>query len=110
MAKRFTALQAEEQVTPELLFTKCEQMQETSKARIYQDVIDNKDIIRRNLKLMNLDISNLAGMQIQQIEGSLEINEKSYDKLSFLRSLRKFGLANFDPSSLFLSMNILNKR
>ena len=108
MAKRFVALQAEEQVALEFLFTECEQLQETSKARVYQDIIDGKDIIKRNLKLMRLDISNLAATQIQQIEGSLEINEKRYDKLSFLRNLRRFGLINFDPGSLFLSMNILN--
>ena len=109
MAKRFAVLQTEEHVAPEFLFTECEQLQETSKVRVYQDIIDSKDLIRRNLKLMRLDISNLAATQIQQIEGSLEINEKRYDKLSFLRNLRRFGLINFDPNSLFLSMNILNK-
>jgi len=110
LSKRFSLLKSEERVSLDFIFTECERLKETSKIRVYNNITEHKDIVRRNLKLMCLDISNLAATQIQQIEGSLEINEKKYDKLAFLRSLRKFGLINFDPSLLFLPMNLLNKR
>ena len=110
LAKRFPLLTTQEQVTLESIFTECERMKEISKVKIYQNILENKDIVKRNFRLMCLDISNLAATQIQQINGSLEINEEKYDKLSFLRSLRKFGLINFDPSALFLQMNLLRKR
>ena len=110
LAKRFPALTTHERVSLESILSECERMKEISKVRIYPSILENKDLVKRNLQLMCLDISNLAATQIQQINGSLEINEKKYDKLSFLRSLRKFGLINFDPSALFLQMNLLRKR
>ena len=110
LAKRFPTLTTHERVSLDSIFNECERMKEISKVRIYPSILENKDLVKRNLQLMCLDISNLAATQIQQINGSLEINEKKYDKLSFLRSLRKFGLINFDPNALFLQMNLLRKR
>ena len=110
LAKRFPMLTTQERVNLDSIFTECNRLKEESKVRIYPDILENKDLIKRNFRLMCLDISNLAATQIQQIKGSLEINEKKYDKLSFLRSLHKFGLINFDPSTLFLQMNLLNGR
>lgn len=110
LAKRFPALTFDERVSMDFIFKECERLKKTSKVQVYSSVLENKDLVRRNFRLMCLDISNLAATQIQQIKGSLEINEKKYDKLSLLRSLRKFGLINFDPNALFLQMNLLNKR
>jgi len=58
---------------------------------------------------MKLDITNLTTPQIKQIKESV-INavDKQYNKLAFLRNLYKFGLKNYDPNLLFLTMNILN--
>ena len=110
LAKRFPFLTTHERVTLDSIFTECERMKEVSKVRIYHNILENKNLAKRNLQLMCLDISNLAATQIQQINGSLEINKIAYDKLSFLRSLRKFGLINFDPSALFLQMNLLRNQ
>tara|TARA_B100001094_G_scaffold262634_1_gene263844 strand:+ start:8520 stop:9404 length:885 start_codon:yes stop_codon:yes gene_type:complete len=110
LSNRVEILRSTENVSLDDLFIECQERAKTSKLQIYASILESKDLIRRNFKLMHLDISNLAGNQIQKIEGSLEIYEKSYNKIAFLSCLKKFGLVNYDPSRLFLSMNILNRR
>jgi len=110
LSNRVEILRSVENVSLDDLFIECQERAKTSKLQIYASILENKDLIRRNFKLMHLDVSNLAGDQIQKIEGSLEIYEKSYNKIAFLSCLKKFGLVNYDPSRLFLSMNILNRR
>jgi DNA polymerase-1 len=110
LSNRIEILRSVENVSLDDLFRECQSKAATSKARIYENILENKDLIRRNFRLMCLDVSNLAGDQIQKIEGSLEIYEKNYNKIAFLSCLKKFGLVNYDPARLFLSMNILNRR
>lgn len=110
LSNRIEILRSVENVSLDDLFRECRLKASTSKARIYANILENEDLIRRNFRLMHLDVSNLAGDQIQKIEGSLEIYEKNYNKIGFLSCLKKFGLVNYDPSRLFLSMNILNRR
>jgi DNA polymerase-1 len=66
--------------------------------RIFQDIVDQVDIINRNWDLMYLDVSSLSASQINKIDYSVETHEPVLDKLGFIKGLMQQGIT--------LSMNI----
>lgn len=110
MSKRFPSLTEAVEISLDSLFSECQEKQNGSKVKLFSEILDNEAKIRRNFKLMQLDVSNLSASQVQQIEHSAGLTRGTYNRLGFLAALHKFGLVNLDPQRLFLSMSLLNKR
>jgi len=76
--------------------------------KIYQDVIDREDLIRRNWELMYLNISTLPASQISKVDSILDNHENKNDKLSFIKIMLEAGISsNLDIEGFFSIMRNL---
>ncbi len=74
-----------------------------SKVKAYQDIIDNKSIIERNWDLMYLDSSALSASQIQKIDYSLDNFKPAMNKLGLIKGMIEAGVVtdiDFDNVSV----------
>lgn len=60
--------------------------------KVFQDIVDNADVINRNWELMYLDTSCLSASQISKIEYTVDNHEPKMDKLGFIRLAMKLGV------------------
>lgn len=104
MVKRFPSLSGKEEVLLEDVLQEGIQKSEGSNLKIYQNIREGADIVRRNWKLMHLDINNLSGNQIKKINDSVEMFEPSQDKMALMRFLIREGVKTFDVDTFFMSM------
>jgi 5'-3' exonuclease len=102
MSKRFPELANSQFVSVEDIIKKSKEMIENSKLKIYSNIIDEQDLVRRNWKLMYLDSSNLAAHQAKMAIDLWESEIPKLNKLNFSRTIIKFGLNKFDTESFFL--------
>jgi hypothetical protein len=76
-----------------------------SKVQIYKNIVEQQDIVRRNWKLMHLDISNLSGDQIKKINDSVSNYTPKKNKLEMMRIFIREGVQDFDVDSFFMTLN-----
>ena len=109
LAKRFPELSYEESVTIDDILTKCRELREQKALKIYDNIISREEVIKKNWKLMYLGHGNLSGNHIQKIDGVLNAESPSRNKLKFIRALAILGIRNFDYDKLFMSLRILRR-
>ena len=78
---------------------------ESQKVKLIQNIRAQGDIVRRNWRLMHLDISNLSADQINKIRGAVEVYEPKKNKLALMRILVREGVQNFDVDAFFMSLS-----
>ena len=110
LAKRFPELKNDEFVSVDDIINSSYQAALTSKLKIYERINIGSDLIRRNWKLMYLGTMNLAGLQIQKIDGAIDTFQPSCSKISLIRALLKEGLEMFDVDSFYMSINSVMRR
>jgi len=67
----------------------------------------NKKLIKRNVKLINLDVNNLSSFQIQKINQKIENNNITNDNIGIRKLLSDHGIINIDIlKAKFLFNNI----
>ena len=72
---------------------------------MHRSILENAEIIRRNWKLMYLDISNLSADQVLKIKNKVQYKTNKRDKLGMIRQLMNEGInmpRSFDPHKFFL--------
>jgi hypothetical protein len=89
------------------ILTKSSTLKEQSTLKIYDEINQSADMVKRNWKLMYLGQQNLAASQMLKIDSILEHADKSKDKLGFIRRLMRLGINNFDFDRFFVSMKAL---
>ena len=77
---------------------------QTKDLKLYDSMIDNAAIARRNWRLMFLDITNLSATQIEKINFSLENPDPTGNKLSLIKMLHREGVHNFDTDAFYTSL------
>jgi 5'-3' exonuclease len=105
MVKRFPSFSLDEPVLIEDIIEEAIEKSAESKVKVYRNIADEKTIVRRNWKLMYLDISNLSGTQIQKIQSSVESYEPQKNKMELMRLLTRESVQDFDVDSFFMSLN-----
>ena len=106
MVKRFPALQGEDPVLiQDILDDARSRMSESVK--LYRNIVEQGDIVKRNWKLMHLDTANLSATQIKKIRTFAENHNSQRNKMNLLRIFVKEGVQNFDVDSFFMSLNSL---
>lgn len=81
----------------------------TKKIKLFKEINENPDVPLRNWKLMYLDISGLAHMQIQKLEATIDTFKPQRDKINFMRTLIREGISTFDTDIFFMSLNTVGK-
>jgi len=107
LARRFPSLSKPDFVSVNDILTKSSTLQEQSTLKIYDEINQSADKVRKNWKLMYLGHQNLAASQMLKIDSILDLAEKKRDKLGFIRQLMKLGINNFDFDRFFASMKAL---
>jgi DNA polymerase-1 len=73
--------------------------------KIYTQIYNNIDLIKRNMKLMYLDTNNLSSLQIRKIENSISSPKNSKNKLLLMKMLINDGLSSFDAQDFYSAFN-----
>lgn len=108
IAKRFPLMKGEESVMLSEILKICQERHVDKRSpKIYSDLIENKDIIKRNWRLIYLDTSNLSHNQIKRIGDTIDTFEPSRDKISVMRTLIREGIKTLDIDRFFLSFNAI---
>lgn len=76
------------------------------KRKSIDSAVENIDIVKRNWKLMYLDVNNLSGTQIGKLNSSFDLSTPSPHKMNFLRTLTKAGINMIDLERLFSTITI----
>jgi DNA polymerase-1 len=105
MVKRFPSFSLKESVLIEDIIAEADEKSTTSKVKVYRNISEEKNIVRRNWKLMYLDISNLSGTQIQKIESSVKSYKPEKNKMGLMRLLTRESVQDFDVDSFFMSLS-----
>lgn len=100
LAKRLPMLAEDADVTLDDVLAECSKMPPRS-PRVYPDIIAGADLIRRNFKLMYLDTSNLAAVQVQKIDAMIKSFNPTKNKMKLMKMLLDEGLGSFDVHELF---------
>ena len=58
--------------------------------------IETQDLIRRNWKLVHLDVNNLVLHQVRKINEKVENPKKTMNNMGALRLLNESGILNID--------------
>lgn len=79
------------------------QIENKSKIKIYKEIVDNQDKIKRNWKLMYFDTSNLAASQQDKINFMVDNYQPQMNKLGLIKTIVEAGIAtdiDFDKISV----------
>ena len=106
VAKRLPILGTDNDIILQEVFDYCQS--HSRESVIYRRILENKDLIERNWRLIYLDVSSLVPEQIKRIETQLGTPTHPGDRIALIKDLVKEGVGNFDVESLFYSFNCLN--
>ena len=105
LVKRFPELGDEKFVSVDDILKMSMEKSQGSKLKLFQEINRARDIVKRNWRLMFLDISNLSAEHIKKINYATDTFEPSRNKIGFMRILIRESIKNFDADSFFVSLN-----
>lgn len=85
-------------------------LDEKSKIKVYQEIVNNQSIMERNWQLMYLDTSAFSSSQIQKIDYIVDNFNPQMDKLAFIKSLMSASIVtdiDFDRMSIELKRTLV---
>jgi DNA polymerase-1 len=103
IAKLFPFLGSEEVVLLQDVLNYAEAHKEDN--HMYKRILDNKDVVQRNWKLVYLDGGMLTALQSSQVDNIISTFAPKIDKVGLVKQLVKEGLGNFDVEDFFYSFN-----
>jgi 5'-3' exonuclease len=104
VAKRFPRMGTQEEVTiNEIVKEATTRSAEKRSPVVYGRISEGSDIIRRNWKLMNLDLDNLSGKQIKKINHAIDTFAPKRDKMALMRRLMQEGMMSFNVDRFFMT-------
>ena len=109
LVKRFPEFAESDFTSVDDILNLAQQRTMDSKVKLYNSIIENADVVKRNWKLMYLGTSNLAASQIQKVDHLVDTFEPIRNKIGLMRILVREGLSTFDADSFFMSLNAVSK-
>jgi len=106
LAKRFPMLRNDDFVSCDDIIKLCRDVPESKRIKFHKGIIEAEQIIKRNWKLMYLDVSNLSADQVLKIKQKSQYKRPNADKIGMIRSLVEEGInmpTAFDPHKFFLN-------
>ena len=108
LAKRFPVLNNPDFVSCEDIINECRNMPSKTRLKVHKEILENSDLVKRNWKLMYLDVSNLSADHVLKIEERFQYKSSKRDKLNMIRQLIEEGInmpRSFDPHKFFLNIS-----
>ena len=104
VAKRFPAMARDDDFGFDLLMLECEARSKASKVKAFTSILESKDLIKRNIRLIDLDGSMLAPNQMRKADFALDTFEPVKNKINLIRELVGLGLGDFNVDAFFYTM------
>jgi DNA polymerase-1 len=105
LVKRVKILSNDTEISLDDIFEYCKNEIKISKIKLYSNIVNDKELVRRNLRLMNLDTAMLSFEQIKKIDYAIDTFKPIKDKITMIRMLINIGIQNINVDSIFYSMN-----
>lgn len=102
LAKRFPCLASNNDVTLDDILTECSKM---SGLKAADNILKSVDDIKRNMRLMRLDIANMAATQVHKVESICKSFEPFKNKIKMMKLLSDEGLSSFNAHDFYSSFN-----
>ena len=109
MSKRFPRLSTDSNLNIDDIVTECRKFREQRKLKLYDSIIDNEKVIKKNWKLMYLESRNVSASQAMKVDSILENFVPRRNKLEFIKTLMKYQISNVDYDKLFMTLKALNE-
>ena len=106
LAKRFPALSSEDSLDIDDIVTECKKLQVQKTLKLYDNIIEHEDQIRKNWKLMYLGHGKLAASQVDKIDYMIQQSPQR-DKLGFIKALLRLQISGIDYDRLFMTLKTL---
>ena len=111
LSKYFPEFKEEKDVMLSDVINKCNQkINENTKIQKYGKIISSSNIIKRNIKIINLDLGFLTNEQLKKINYIIETKEINNNKLNVIRTLIKNGINNFNIDRFFLATKCMEAK
>jgi 5'-3' exonuclease len=109
LLKRFPELGNEQHISVGEIVDSARALSENSGLSLYKEIVKSEEQVRKNWKLMHLDVSRLNGEQVKKLQHQLGTLPPQPNKIKLLRLLHKEGLRNVNIDMTFTSVRaILN--
>jgi len=106
LAKHFSEFKSDQECTIDQLLEVCNGKYQEKELKAFRSILDNVDIIRRNWRLVLLDMQNLSHQQIVKVNNIIENDDEKIDKMGMMRLLLKNGIQNLNVERGFLTFKI----
>lgn len=103
VAKRFPFMEKQEYCTIDHLVEHCE-THEDSKLKVYQSIVENRELIEENYGLMQLYVPSLSVQGKQKTKYSVEKSEKHFNQTEINVMMIEDGMGVWDWTTLFTTM------
>jgi len=105
LSKRFPALLEDIEISAADIIEECQSfLTKRNSPQMYKTLSENKDIIHRNLRLVELNGGMLSHDQIKKIQYAIESYVPVASKIPLLRELSNLGLTEFPVDEFFYTL------
>ena len=108
LAKHFKKFQDKAEYTIEGFLEDVGMKYHERNLKTFRSILDSTDVIRRNWRLVLLDMQNLAHEQVKRIDYCVDKRDVKADKIKALQLLLKNGICNLNIDKGFLIFKINN--
>lgn len=104
VAKRFPAMADDAEFDIDLLMTESRKQSETSRVKAFKHITESSELIKRNLKLVDLDGRMLGPEQRRKVDHQINTFEPTGNKISLIRELVSLGLVEFNADNFYYTL------
>jgi len=101
LSKRFPSLTESKSAILDDFILESQEKSTNSKIKAFTEICDNQDTIKRNWRLVYLDMGMLSGDQIKKIQTMCGNSKVSRDKIGFIRHLLRLGIQSINSDFIF---------
>jgi len=96
LAKRFTKFSSEDDYLINEFFDDVRELKKTKKLKMIDSVLTSEKLIRRNWKLVHLDVNNLSHTQVNKINEKVENPNKTCNNINAHKILKQNSITQID--------------
>jgi DNA polymerase-1 len=110
LSKRVPGFDSDNQLCFQDVLSVCQVSRETSKAKIYVDIPDETERIKKNIRLVSLDAGTLPATIEKKIEEAYKssVTGGKPNKIELYRMIIREGLSKIDVDSIFFSLRTVS--
>ena len=108
LSKRFSKFKHESTYLMQDFIDDAKQMSKTKKLKSINSIVACEDLIKRNWKLVHLDLNNLVRSQTCKIDEKVENYQQTYNNIKAHKILKENGISSIDLSrSIFIFKQLI---